>query len=96
MIKFLEVRIGDPNIIRLVKKFLKAGLMDNGVLMTTEIGTPQGSIVSPTLANIYLHYSLDLWFEKVIKRNFRGQAEITRYADDCAPRRRTYVTNIVA
>jgi group II intron reverse transcriptase/maturase len=82
MIKFLEVRIGDPNIIRLVKKFLKAGLMDNGVIKTTEIGTPQGSIVSPTLANIYLHYSLDLWFEKVIKRNFRGQAEITRYADD--------------
>jgi len=82
MIKFLEVRIGDANIIRLVKKFLKAGLMDNGVLMTTESGKPQGSIVSPTLANIYLHYSLDLWFEKVIKRNFKRQAEITRYADD--------------
>jgi hypothetical protein len=43
-----------------------------------------------------LHYSLDLWFEKVIKRNFAGQPEITRYADDCAPRRRTYATNIVA
>ena len=56
MIKFLEVRISDPNILRLVKKFLKAGVMDNGVLMTTEIGISQGSIVSPTLANTYLHY----------------------------------------
>lgn len=82
LIKFLELRIGDPNIIRLVKKFLKAGAMENGVLMTTVIGTPQGSIVSPTLANIYLHYTLDLWFEKVIKKKFEGQAEITRYADD--------------
>ena len=50
--------------------------------MTTVVGTPQGSIVSPTLANIYLHYSLDLWFEKIIKKNFKGQAEIIRYADD--------------
>ena len=81
MIKFLEVRISDPNIIRLIKKFLKAGLMDNGVLMTTVVGTLQGSIVSPTLANIYLHYSLDLWFEKIIRKNFKGQAEIIRYAE---------------
>lgn len=82
MIKFLEVRISDTNIIKLVKKFLKAGLMDNGILLTTVVGTPQGSIVSPTLANIYLHYALDLWFEKVIKKNFKGQAEIVRYVDD--------------
>ncbi|MFT8313467.1 MAG: reverse transcriptase domain-containing protein [Clostridium sp.] len=48
----------------------------------TELETPQGSIISPTLANIYLHYALDLWFERIIKRNFKGQAEIVRYADD--------------
>jgi len=92
MIKFLELRIGDPNVIKLINKFLKAGMMENGVAEATELGTPQGSIISPTLANIYLHYALDLWFEKVIKRNFKGEAEIVRYADDCAPRRRTYAT----
>lgn len=82
MINFLELRIGDPNIIKLINKFLKAGMMENGVAEATELGTPQGSIISPTLANIYLHYALDLWFEKVIKRDFKGEAEIVRYADD--------------
>lgn len=56
--------------------------MDNGVAEATELATPQGSIISPRLANIYLHYALDLWFEKVIKRNFKGEAEIVRYDDD--------------
>lgn len=96
MIKFLELRIGDPNIIKLINKFLKAGMMENGVAEATELGTPQGSISSPTLANIYLHYALDLWFEKVIKRNFKGEAEIVRYADDCAPRKRTQAALKVA
>jgi group II intron reverse transcriptase/maturase len=82
MIKFLELRIGDPNIIKLINKFLKAGMLEKGVIEATELGTPQGSIISPILANIYLHYALDLWFEKIIKRNFRGQAEIVRYVDD--------------
>ena len=82
MIKFLELRIGYPNIIKLINKFLKAGMMEKGVEEATELGTPQGSIISPTLANIYLHYALDLWFEKIIKRDFKGEAEIVRYADD--------------
>lgn len=82
MIKFVELRVGDPNIIKLINKFLKAGMIEKGVIETTELGTPQGSIISPILANIYLHYALDLWFEKIIKRNFKGQAEIVRYADD--------------
>lgn len=62
MIKFLELRVEDLNIIKLINKFLKAGMMENGAAEAAEVGTPQGSIISPTLANIYLHYSLDLWF----------------------------------
>lgn len=70
MIKFLELRIGDPNIIKLINKFLKTGMIEKGVMEATELGTPQGSIISPTLANIYLHYVLDLWFERIIKKKF--------------------------
>lgn len=82
LIKCLEHHIKDPNIIRLVKKFLKAGVMEHGKYYDTETGTPQGSILSPVLANIYMHYVLALWFEKVIKKNFKGEAYITIYADD--------------
>ncbi len=80
--KFLEQRIGDPNFKRLINKFLKAGVMEAGKVEPTEKGTPQGGIISPILANIYLHYVLDLWFEKAIKPICRGEAEIVRYADD--------------
>lgn len=82
MIKFLEVRIGDPNILRLIQRMLKAGIEEEGNLEPSEEGTPQGSIISPLLANVYLHYALDLWFEKRIKKQCRGEAEIIRYADD--------------
>jgi RNA-directed DNA polymerase len=82
LMKFLELRIGDPNILRLVRRMLKAGIEEDGTLEPTEEGTPQGSIISPLLANIYLHYVLDLWFEKRIKRQSRGEAYIIRYADD--------------
>lgn len=82
MMKFLEQRIGDPNFKRLINKFLKAGVMEAGKVEPTEKGTPQGGIISPILANIYLHYVLDLWFEKAIKPICRGEAEIVRYADD--------------
>jgi len=82
LIKFLEHRIADSNIIRLIKRMLRAGIMEQGEYKETEDGTPQGSSVSPILANVYLHYVLDLWFEKVIKRHAKGYAGIVRYADD--------------
>ena len=82
MMKFLSVRIGDPNLLRLIRRFLKNGYMEEGRLHATDEGTPQGGVVSPILANIYLHYVLDLWMEKVVKPNCRGIVEIVRYADD--------------
>lgn len=88
LMKFLEHRIADPNFLRLIRRFLKAGIMENGELRDATAGTPQGGIVSPILANIYLHYVLDLWFEKAVRKHCRGEAYMVRYADDCAPRRR--------
>jgi RNA-directed DNA polymerase len=82
LVKFLKERIADPNIIRLVVRFLKAGVMEEGTQTPTEVGTPQGAILSPLLANVYLHYALDLWFEKRVKRSCTGEAKIIRYADD--------------
>ena len=82
MMKFLGVRINDPNFLRLIKRFLKNGYMEEGRLHATEEGTPQGGVVSPMLANVYLHYALDLWMEKVVKPQCRGAIEIVRYADD--------------
>lgn len=82
LMKFLDLRIGDPNIHRLVRRMLKAGIQEEGEFEPTEEGTPQGSVVSPVLANIYLHYVLDLWFAVAVKKQCRGQAEIVRFADD--------------
>jgi len=82
MIKFLEHRIQDPNIIRLIKRFLKSGVMENGVRHETLEGSPQGGLFSPIISNIYLHYVIDLWFEKRIRRQSRGEAYMVRYADD--------------
>ena len=82
MVKFLGERIGDFNLIRIIVRFLKAGVMDKELFQETEKGTPQGGVISPILANIYLHYVLDLWIEKVIKKNCRGYVEMVRYADD--------------
>jgi retron-type reverse transcriptase len=62
--------------------------MQDGVVIRTEAGTPQGGPLSPLLANVYLHFVLDLWFEKKVRRWLRGEAYLTRFADDCAPRRR--------
>ena len=89
LMKFVDLRIGDPNIKKLIVKFLKVGIMENEIYEDTEEGVAQGSSISPVLANIYLHYALDLWFQAVVKNSCRGQAEIVRYADDCAPRSRT-------
>jgi len=82
MMKFLEHRISDPNLLRLIARFLKNGYMEESTLFATDKGTPQGGIISPILANIYLHYVLDLWFEYRMKPQCRGFAEIIRYADD--------------
>lgn len=82
LMKFLGHRISDRNLLRYIKRFLKSGIMENGQFQKSYEGTPQGGIISPTLANIYLHYVLDLWFEKRIKRNCKGEAYMIRYADD--------------
>ena len=82
LMEFISLRIADPNIKKLIVKYLKAGIMENERWEPTELGTPQGSIMSPILSNIYLHYVLDLWFEKIVKKACKGQAELVRYADD--------------
>ena len=82
LIKCIEQHIKDTRMIRLIKRFLIAGIMEDGKYIKTEQGTPQGSILSPVLANIYMHYVLALWFEKKVKPNFKGESYITIYADD--------------
>jgi group II intron reverse transcriptase/maturase len=80
--RFLRLRIGDERILKLIEAWLKAGVMEEGRWQEVERGTPQGGSISPLLANIYLHYVLDLWFEKKIKPRFGGKADLVRYADD--------------
>jgi RNA-directed DNA polymerase len=82
LIKFLEHRIGDPRIIRLIGKWLKAGTLEEGELVASEEGTPQGAVISPLLANIYLHYVFDLWAHQWRQRHAQGNVVIVRYADD--------------
>jgi len=82
MIRFLEHRIGDRRIIRLIRKWLKAGVVENGVVTVSDRGTGQGSVISPLLANIYLHYTLDLWAVRWRQRNATGDMIFVRYADD--------------
>jgi len=82
MLKFLRHRIGDPRVIRLVSRMLKGGILEDGLVRATEEGTPQGSILSPLLSNIYLHYALDIWFRARVQRQCRGEAYYTRFADD--------------
>jgi RNA-directed DNA polymerase len=83
LMRMLLERIDDQAILRLIKKWLKAGVLDtDGKVLRPEGGTPQGGIISPLLANVYLHYALDLWFEKVFQRSCKGEALLHRYADD--------------
>jgi RNA-directed DNA polymerase len=87
LVKFLNHRIGDPRIIRLIQKWLKAGYLEDDVVMTSDKGTGQGSVASPLLANIYLHYVFDLWADRWRRREATGDMIIVRYADDSVPRR---------
>lgn len=83
----LAQRVQDGVLLRLIGKWLNAGVLEDGELCYPEQGTPQGGVVSPLLANVYLHYVLDVWFERDVKPRLRGRAFLIRYADDCAPRR---------
>lgn len=82
LIKFLEHDIADKNFIRYIKRFLKSGIIEEMKYYETDKGTPQGGLISPILANVYLHYVLDLWFEKFIKPKCKGEVYLARYADD--------------
>jgi group II intron reverse transcriptase/maturase len=82
LMKFVEHRVADPRILRLIRKFLRAGVSEDGQWSKTEVGTPQGAVISPFLANIYLHYVLDLWVHKWRSQRARGEVHIVRFADD--------------
>jgi RNA-directed DNA polymerase len=82
LIRFVEHRVGDRRIVRLIRKWLKAGVMEDGVVSAGGVGTPQGAVISPLLANIYLHYVFDLWAQQWRRRNARGDVILVRYADD--------------
>src|ERR1700726_1793427 len=82
LIRFLEHRIGDKRIIRLIRKWLKAGILEDGVVTVADSGTGQGSVISPLLGNIYLHYVFDLWAERWRRHEARGDMIVVRYADD--------------
>jgi group II intron reverse transcriptase/maturase len=82
MVRFVEHRIGDRRVIRLISKWLKAGVMEDGVWAPGEVGTPQGAVISPLLANVYLHYVLDLWADRWRQRTAQGDVILVRYADD--------------
>jgi len=80
--KFIEHRVADRRMLRLIQKWLKAGVSEDGQWSETKVGTPQGAVVSPLLANVYLHYVFDLWVEAWRKKAARGDVIAVRYADD--------------
>jgi len=82
MLRFVEHRVGDPRLISLIRRWLKASILEDGEISVNEEGTPQGGSISVLLSNVYLHYVLDLWFERVAKPRLRGEAYLVRYIDD--------------
>ena len=82
LVRFVEHRVGDPRIVRLIQKWLKAGVLEDGVVTTSDKGTGQGSVISPLLANVYLHYVFDLWANRWRRHEATGDVIIVRYADD--------------
>src|SRR3984885_1322751 len=82
VLRFVEHRVGDPRLINLIRRWLKAGVLEDGAVHPSEQGTPQGGSISVLLSNVYLHYVLDLWFERVVKGRLRGEARLVRYIDD--------------
>ena len=82
MMRFLEHRIADRRMLRLIRKWLKAGVIENGIRTMSQVGTPQGAVISPLLANVYLHYVFDLWTHQWRRREAKGDVIVVRYADD--------------
>src|SRR5215831_17516409 len=82
VLRFVEHRVGDPRMISLIQRWLKAGILEDGEVYPNEEGTPQGGSISVMVSNVYLHYVLDLWFERVVKPRLRGEAHMIRYIDD--------------
>jgi retron-type reverse transcriptase len=82
LLRFVEHRVGDPRIINLIRRWLKAGIMEDGEIHPNTEGTLQGGSISVLLSNLYLHYVLDLWFTKVVKTHLVGEAYLVRYIDD--------------
>jgi len=83
--ELLRHRVRDGVLLRLIGKWLNAGVLEDGQLSHPDEGTPQGGVISPLLANLYLHYVLDEWIEQEVKSRLRGRVFLIRYADDCAP-----------
>ena len=83
--KFLEHRIADRRVLRLIQKWLRAGVSEDGQWSKTEVGTPQGAVASPLLANVFLHYAFDLWVQQWRTKFATGDVIVVRFADDCAP-----------
>ena len=88
LLELLQIRVADPPFLRLIGKCLHMGVLDGGEFSRPEEGTAQGSSISPMFGNVFLHYVLDLWFERDIKPRLKGHARLIRFADDCVPRRR--------
>ncbi|WP_437475749.1 reverse transcriptase domain-containing protein [Sorangium sp. So ce1014] len=86
--EILRRRVRDGVLLRLIGKWLHAGVLESGAVSFPESGSPQGGVISPLLSNVYLHEVLDVWFEQEVKPRLQGRAFLIRYADDCAPRRR--------
>src|SRR5215468_4677497 len=82
VLRFVEHRVGDPRLINLIRRWLKAGILEDGEIHPNDEGTPQGGSISVLLSNLYLHHALDLWFERVVKCRLRGEAHLVRYIDD--------------